>query len=156
SSSTIWRQAYTPTWPFACRSTSGGRWREAPPRRARVKVHRDLAEGAGDLRDPVATIGNFDGLHRVRQAIFDQDMARAWERPGTSLVITFDPHPLKILAPGRAPRTILTPGQKLRRFEEAGIDVVLVLPFDARLAAVSAESFVDDYLWRGLGLREVY
>lgn len=121
-----------------------------------MKVHRDLMDVAGLLRDPVATIGNFDGLHRGHQAILDQVLARARERPGTSLVITFDPHPLKVLAPGRAPRTILTPGQKLRRLEEAGIEVVLVLPFDARLAAVSAESFVDEYLWRGLGLREVY
>lgn len=121
-----------------------------------MRVHQAIGDLAESLRDPVATIGNFDGLHRGHQAILDQVIARARERPGTSLVITFDPHPLKVLAPGRAPKTILTPGQKLHRFEEAGIDAVLVLPFDARLAAVSAESFVDDYLSRGLGLKEVY
>jgi len=121
-----------------------------------MKFHQSLEDFRGGLPDPVATIGNFDGLHRGHQAILDQVIERARERPGTSLVITFDPHPLKVLAPGRAQKLILTAGQKLRRIEAAGIDAVLVLPFDARLAAVTAEAFVNDYLSLGLGLKEVY
>jgi len=121
-----------------------------------MMLHHSLDSLRGRLREPVATIGNFDGLHRGHQAILDQVLTRARALGGTSLVITFDPHPLKILAPERAPKMILTPTQKLRRIEEAGIDAVLVLPFDTSLAAVTAEAFVTDYLWHGLELKEVY
>jgi riboflavin kinase/FMN adenylyltransferase len=121
-----------------------------------VIVH-DALEALGSLvHDPVATIGNFDGVHRGHQAILARVLARARVTGGTSLVITFDPHPLKILAPERAPRTIATRRQKLASIESAGIDAVLVLPFDQRLAALSADAFVADYLARGLGLREAY
>jgi riboflavin kinase/FMN adenylyltransferase len=108
------------------------------------------------LHDTVATIGNFDGVHRGHQAILARVLERARVTGGTSLVITFDPHPLKVLAPERAPRTIATRRQKLASFEAAGIDAVLALPFDQSLAAVSAEAFVADYLAKGLRLKEAY
>jgi riboflavin kinase/FMN adenylyltransferase len=121
-----------------------------------MRVHHSLDDLRGALRDPVATVGNFDGLHRGHRAILDRVIGRARERSGTSLVITFDPHPLKVLAPERAPKMILTPSQKMHRIEEAGIDAVLVLRFDAALASVTAEEFVSEYLWKELRLREVY
>lgn len=108
------------------------------------------------LKDPVATIGNFDGVHRGHQAIFAQVLERARAIGGTSVAITFDPHPLKVLAPGRAPDLIATPRQKLAFIETAGIDAVLNLRFDAALAATSAEDFVAAYLCSALALREVY
>ena len=108
------------------------------------------------LKDPVATIGNFDGVHRGHQAIFARVIERARALGGTSLAITFDPHPLMVLAPGRAPDRIATPRQKLAFIEAAGIDAVLNLRFDAALAATSAEVFVDGSLRDALALREVY
>jgi riboflavin kinase/FMN adenylyltransferase len=120
-------------------------------------IVRDALEGLrGLLHDPVATIGNFDGVHRGHQAILARVLERARITGGTGLVVTFDPHPLKVLAPERAPRTIATRRQKLASIESAGIDAVLVLPFDQRLAAVSAGAFVDDYLAKGLNLKEAY
>jgi len=108
------------------------------------------------LADPVATIGNFDGVHRGHQAIFARVLERARALGGTSVAITFEPHPLKVLAPGRAPELIATPRQKLAFIEAIGIDAVLNLHFDAALAATGAEAFVDRYLRDALGLREVY
>ena len=108
------------------------------------------------LQAPVATIGNFDGVHRGHQAIFARVLDRARALGGTSVAITFEPHPLKVLAPGRAPDLIATPRQKLAFVEAAGIDAVLNLHFDAALAATSAEEFVDAYLRDALALREVY
>jgi len=120
-------------------------------------IVREAIEGLSSLlHDPVATIGNFDGVHRGHQAILARVLERARVTGGTSLVITFDPHPLKVLAPERAPRTIATRRQKLTLIESAGIDAVLALPFDQSLAAVSAETFVSGYLSRGLGLKEAY
>jgi riboflavin kinase/FMN adenylyltransferase len=104
----------------------------------------------------VATIGNFDGVHRGHQAILARVLERARAIGGTSLVITFDPHPLKVLAPERAPRTLATRRQKLAFIEAAGIDAVLILPFDRALAAVTAEAFVTGHLAAGLGAREAY
>jgi len=108
------------------------------------------------LREPVATIGNFDGVHRGHRAIIERVLERARHLGGTSVVITFDPHPLVVLAPGRAPHMITTRRQKLALLEAAGIDAVLVLPFDTALAAVGAADFVAGHLAGRLGLREVY
>jgi riboflavin kinase/FMN adenylyltransferase len=121
-----------------------------------MNVYHEVAEARSAIADPVATVGNFDGVHRGHRAILDQVIRRSRDLGGASLVITFDPHPLKVLAPERAPKMILTPGQKLRRIEAAGIGSVLIFPFDLRFASITAEAFVNDYLARGLGLREVY
>src|SRR5262249_41989664 len=90
------------------------------------------------------------------QAILARVLERARATGGSSLAITFDPHPLKVLAPERAPRTIATRRQKLACIEAAGIDAVLVLPFDRRLAETRAEGVVAGTLAAGRGLEEVY
>lgn len=120
-----------------------------------MKVLRSLAEATG-LQDPIATIGNFDGLHRGHRRIIDRVREQARDGRGTTLLITFEPHPLALLAPERAPRILLTPEQKLALLSEAGLDVVLILPFTRELSAVTAERFVEDYLARGVRAREVY
>lgn len=120
-----------------------------------MKVLRSLPEATG-LRSPVATIGNFDGLHRGHRRIIDQVLSRARALRGTAVLITFDPHPLRLLAPERAPSMLATPEQKLALLSEAGLDVVLILEFTPGLAAVTAEKFVAEYLSRGIGAREVY
>ncbi len=104
----------------------------------------------------VSTIGNFDGLHRGHRVILDRVLARARATGDTSLLITFDPHPLKVLAPERAPRMISTRRQQIALLDAAGIESVLVLPFTLDLAEVTAESFVKDHLARRLQVREVY
>ena len=77
-----------------------------------MKVLRSLAEATG-LRAPVATIGNFDGLHRGHRAIIDRVVSRARPRQGTALLITFEPHPLPLLPPDRAPSMLVTAARGL-------------------------------------------
>ena len=121
-----------------------------------MKVFDDVATLRAHLRAPVVTVGNFDGLHRGHQAIVRTVLERARETGGSSLMITFDPHPLKVLAPERAPRMLTTRKQKLTLIEAAGIEFLLILPFTMELADVPAERFVTEHLGGGLGASEVY
>jgi riboflavin kinase / FMN adenylyltransferase len=121
-----------------------------------VKVFSDIPSLRAHLNGPVGTVGNFDGLHRGHRTIIDKVIARARESGGSALLITFDPHPLRVLAPERAPLMITTRRQKLALLEETGIEFVLVLPFSVELAEVTAERFVKEHLAEGLGMREVY
>lgn len=104
----------------------------------------------------VATIGNFDGVHRGQREVLETVIRRARELDAPAMVITFDPHPLKILRPEAAPPQITTLEQKERLLDEAGIDVVLVVAFTPEFAQVTARDFVSDFLHRALEVREVY
>lgn len=104
----------------------------------------------------VATVGVFDGLHRGHQAIMAQVVARARELSGPATVLTFDPHPRRVLDPERAPRLMLTREQKLALLQRLGIDAAVVLAFDRALAAAPAEEFVRELLGRRLGAREIF
>lgn len=121
-----------------------------------MKIFDDIPTLRAHLKAPVATVGNFDGLHRGHQAIVATVLDRSRATGGSSLLVTFDPHPLKVLAPERAPRMLATRRQKLALIEAAGIEFLLVLPFTVELAEVPAERFVRGHLAGGLGVREVY
>lgn len=120
-----------------------------------MKVTRGY--GGGGVRPyPVATIGNFDGHHVGHRSLLRLVVEKARHVHGTALALTFDPHPVKILAPQAGLRFLTSPDEKLARFEEAGIDEVVLLEFDKRFAALSPEAFAEDVLARGLGLKELY
>lgn len=102
------------------------------------------------LRGGVVAIGNFDGLHRGHQALFEKACSVAKSRDAAAGVLTFTPHPSKILAPHLAPPMILTPAEKRAGLESARIDVCVFQPFDATFAQLSPQAFVDDVLVRGL------
>jgi riboflavin kinase/FMN adenylyltransferase len=98
-------------------------------------------------REPTfATIGNFDGVHLGHQAILASVVRAARGRSAPSLLITFDPHPLAVVAPSRGPKLLQTRRQKLETLEGTGLDGVLVLPFDRELAALTGEEFFGKYL----------
>jgi len=110
----------------------------------------------GRLPHPVAAVGNFDGVHLGHQRILETLRQRAAPHDGTVVVITFNPHPQRVLHPDTAPRLIATRAQKVAWLEAAGVDVMLELPFTRQLAALSPVAFVDRVLQRGLRVSEVH
>jgi riboflavin kinase/FMN adenylyltransferase len=112
--------------------------------------------GFAGERPVVVTLGNFDGLHLGHRAIVERVCERAEALRGLSAAVTFHPHPLRVVAPDRAPELMLTVEQKLELFEEMGVDAAVVLPFDRSMASMPAEEFVERVLVRGLGVREIY
>lgn len=105
---------------------------------------------------PVLTIGNFDGIHIGHQAIFRMVVERAKEKNGTSFVFTFDPHPLRIIAPERAPRLLITFKDKVNLIKDAGIDVLICINFTTDFAHIKAEDFIRDILVKTVGVKEVF
>jgi riboflavin kinase/FMN adenylyltransferase len=108
------------------------------------------------LRQPIVTVGNFDGLHVGHRAIMDTVVARARASSGTAVVYTFDPHPIRILRPAQAPRLLTTHEQKVELLEQTGIDVLIVEKFDAEFAAISAERFIREILFARIRPIAVY
>ena len=105
---------------------------------------------------PIAALGNFDGVHRGHQKILDRVKRQADERGGAPVVVTFDPHPPRVVRPDKAPRLLMTLDQKLEAFEKAGIHGVAVVQFTEELARWEPEVFVDTVLVDWLRVREVW
>lgn len=104
-------------------------------------------------KQSVVTIGNFDGVHRGHREIFRQVSAKSAELSMPSVVVTFDPHPLKILrSDEQRPRLITTSEQKRQLIAESDIDLLLVIPFTPDFASVTAEQFVNRVLHVCLGV----
>ena len=94
-----------------------------------------------DLAGAIWALGNFDGLHRGHQALFAAAREHARRRQVASGVLTFEPHPAKVLNPALAPRLILSSAEKERGIAKAGLDVLAIERFDAALARLSAAEF---------------
>ncbi len=104
---------------------------------------------------PVMTIGNFDGVHLGHQDLLRRVLADARTRGGSAVVLTFEPHPLKILAPGFAPRLILARRDKLALLRRAGIDCLVIQRFTPGFCALSPRDFVGRYLGQ-LGVERLW
>jgi len=104
----------------------------------------------------VATIGVFDGVHRGHRAVIKKVVERARALGTKSVVVTFDPHPSKVLRKGRAAPSLISLEHRIRLIEELGVDILVILAFTDELARCSAEKFVKRILVNGLGVKEVY
>lgn len=104
---------------------------------------------------PIVTIGNFDGIHRGHRSIFLRVAQRAREKNGTAVVLTFNPHPVKVLAPERCPHLLTSFKQKMRLIADCEIDYVVCETFDRRLARMPAADFAKSLLADRLHAREV-
>lgn len=128
----------------------------SPPRKPLVVAHsaeewRQLCGGA-----PTAmSIGNFDGVHSGHRKILEDVAQRAHQSGWMSAVLTFDPHPTKVLRPEAAPLQIETLAQRLDGFSRNGIEAVLVLPFTLELAQVKARDFVQRFLVETMNAKAV-
>ena len=107
-------------------------------------------------RGTVGTIGNFDGLHRGQQAVLELVVSRAEETGLAPVVVSFVPHPLRVLAPERAPRLLVTPELKAELLEEAGIAALVEVAFTPDFSLTPARRFVRELLHERLDMREIY
>lgn len=92
------------------------------------------------------TIGNFDGVHLAHQTLLRRVVERARATGAAATAITFDPHPIRVLAPSRAPKTLTTLAERAALIAEQGIEILRVLPFTRDLAHLSPAEFVDRIL----------
>jgi len=120
-----------------------------------MRVVRHLARHPGRLPRTVLTLGNFDGVHRGHQAIVQTAVRHAAERGGRPTVLTFEPHPIAVLVPERAPPIIQSLHDRLVTLRDLGIEAVVLQRFTRAFAAMDPEAFVRDFLLRHLELVHV-
>lgn len=116
----------------------------------------DLKNIQKKFDNSILTLGNFDGLHLGHQELVRMIIRRARETGALSMVVTFRPHPLKILAPEKCPPLISIYEEKIKLFERLGIDVLVKIPFTLEFSAMPPEDFVRDVLCGTLGAKEIF
>ncbi len=123
---------------------------------AHMRIIRGLKNITERFPKPVLTLGNFDGVHLGHQAIFKKVVEHARMIGGTSIAFTFEPHPLKVLAPERSPRLLNTFHGKMKLLAASGIDMVICANFTRVFAEQHPEDFARTVLHDQLGVQEVY
>jgi len=107
-----------------------------------MQIVRHPDPHAPNLQGSVVTMGNFDGIHLGHQALIGGAVEDARSSRIPSVVLTFEPHPLQVLAPERAPKTLLSHKDKMELLRSLGVDVVMIQHFDLQFAKLAAEEFV--------------
>lgn len=107
------------------------------------------------LKAPAVTVGNFDGVHLGHRALVEAVVAEARSTGGEAVALTFDPHPSRVLAPERAPATLMTIGQRAEVLGALGLDRLAVLPFTRELSHEPPDAFARRVLVEALGARAV-
>lgn len=103
----------------------------------------------------VVAIGNFDGVHQGHQAVIKQAKLVAQELSLPLAILTFEPHPQRVISPDAAPLRITAPAEKLRLLHEYGADIIYALHFNKQLAGLSAYDFIHNVLVNALNVRHV-
>ncbi|HEV8473708.1 MAG TPA: bifunctional riboflavin kinase/FAD synthetase [Methylomirabilota bacterium] len=120
-----------------------------------MRIIRGLPSAPPDRRPSAVALGVFDGVHLGHRAILGAAVAHARASGAPAIACTFDPHPLEVLQPGRAPLPITTLDERLALIAQCGIDGTVVLSFTAELAAVEPEAFVKDVVVGRLAASQV-
>ncbi len=105
---------------------------------------------------PVLALGNFDGVHRGHRKILERVRRVAGERGATPVVMTFDPHPPRIVRPDKAPPLLMTKAQKLEALDDAGVQGAAIVRFTQELSRWDPETFVRTVLVDWLHVSEVW
>jgi len=121
-----------------------------------MQVFHGPSEIPADFGRTVVSIGNFDGVHVGHRLVIDRMRQSAAARGSRSVVVTFDPHPLRFLRPETCPRLITPLKTRLELLADAGLDAVLVLPFTANLSRMRASEFVTTIVHDVLCAAEVH
>ncbi len=110
-----------------------------------MQVWHDVSEKDPAVGSTVVTIGNFDGVHLGHRHVLQRSRELAADLGGIPVVVvTFDPHPLSVIIPDKAPQSLTSLGRRLELLDDAGVDAVLVISFTPDFAKMSAEEFVTD------------
>lgn len=118
-------------------------------------IYHNLDVITQPFHQAVITIGNFDGVHLGHQTLFRKVKERARAVGGQSVVITFDPHPIKLMRPDKQLPMLTTTAQKIKLLADLEVDVIIVHPFSPEFGAMPAREFVQYYLVQRLGAQEV-
>jgi riboflavin kinase/FMN adenylyltransferase len=109
-----------------------------------------------DTNSSIVTIGVFDGVHAGHRKVIKAAVSRASRLGLISIVVTFDPHPAKVLAPGRNLPMLMSLKHRMRLIKALGVDRIVVLPFTQAFARIRAEDFIRKVIANRLSAREVY
>jgi len=118
-------------------------------------IINDLSRITAPFQKAVITIGNFDGVHIGHQALFHEVIETAHRIGGTSIAMTFEPHPMRVLAQNNHPPLITLYDQKVELIERTGMDILICVPFTREFASLSAEKFIVDLLVGKIGIKAI-
>ncbi len=118
-------------------------------------VINNLDEITRPFQRAVVTIGNFDGVHLGHQALFQEVIDKSKAIDGTSVAMTFEPHPMQVLKKNYQPPLITLLEQKIELIDRTGIDIMICIPFNRQFAALTPREFVEDILIRKIGMAAV-
>lgn len=121
-----------------------------------MRTFHKLDDVPGDFGPAVVSVGNFDGVHRAHRHVIDEIVRRAKAGNAHSMVVSFEPHPARILHPDYNFKLLTPLPEKLRLLEATGIDAVLLLPFTRDLSLMTPHQFAHEILKKRLHAREVH
>lgn len=120
-----------------------------------MKIVDRLENITQPFKNAVITIGNFDGVHIGHQALFHEVIEKAHAIDGTSIAMTFDPHPIRVLKRNNTPPLITLQEQKSELIERSGMQVLICIPFTKQFASLSAEDFIKNLLIDKIGMKAI-
>lgn len=121
-----------------------------------MQVFHKLADIPQDFGPTFVSVGNFDGVHRAHRHVIDEIVCRANAANARSIVVTFEPHPTRILRPDHTFKLLTPTPEKLHLLETTGVDAVLLLPFTRDLSLMTPHQFAHDILKKHLHAREIH
>ena len=121
-----------------------------------MQVFRQLDEIPAAFGPSVVSVGNFDGVHRAHIRVLNEIVARAKKQAAKSVVVTFEPHPVRILRPDSGLKLLTPTTERLRLLEKTGVDAVLLLPFTRDVSLMSPQEFARQILCGRLHAVEVH
>ena len=120
-----------------------------------MKIITDLSKISNSLNNVVLTIGNFDGVHIGHQTLFNQVIEKAESINGTSVVVTFEPHPIRVIKSNKHFPLITLYDQKVELIGATGVDTLICIPFTREFAAIPARTFVTEVLCDQIGMKAI-
>src|SRR5207237_10341870 len=120
-----------------------------------MEILHSISELAGLPGSLFLAIGVFDGVHLGHQAVISTSAEHDRSAKGTPVVVTFDPHPMKVLRPNDAPHLLTATQHKIKLIRNLGVRHLLVLKFDKAFAATAPEDFVQQLVTHSKPLREI-